>query len=357
MKGAAVKHALALTLLLVSGAARAQQPEADSDEAGLFMQVAKAEDNVRNSAALVRDPALNAYVRGVLCRVTPCESLRLYVVESPGLNVFALPNGALVAWTGALLRTQDEAQLAQLLAHEVAHYQHKDSLEQFHRMLDTSGVVALLGVAAAGAGIGFVGTPASMAALGAKYSHSDAQERDADQSGVQMAAAAGYDRNAAMALWRAADADFLKLHPAGEGRLAALQKLAQQAPAPAGQPGVDRAATAPYLERWIGEELRRDTDTVALFTKLAASGRGLCRYGLGEAYRKRGLPGDAALAASWFRAALAAPDSPPLAWRGLGLLAMQSGDKPAARAAFARYRVMAPDADDKAMIDYYLAQL
>jgi predicted Zn-dependent protease len=165
-----------------------------------------------------------------------------------------------------------------------------------------------------------------------------------------MAAAAGYDPAAALALWRGADADFLKLHPASEDRLAALQKLAQQTPAPAGRPDLDShgAATAPYLERWIGEELRRDTDTVALFTKLAASGRGLCRYGLGEAYRKRGLPGDAARAA---------PDSPPLAWRGLGLLAMQSGDKPAARAAFARYRVMAPDADDKAMIDYYLAQL
>jgi hypothetical protein len=353
-----MKRAVALALLLVTGAARAQ-PDADSDEAGLSMQVAKAEDNVRNSAALVRDPALNAYVRGVLCRITPCELLRLYVVESPGLNVFALPNGALVVWTGALLRTQDEAQLAQLLAHELAHYQHKDSLEQFHRMLDTSSVVALLGVAAAGAGIGFVGTPASMAALGAKYSHSDAQERDADQSAVQMAAAAGYDPAAALALWRAADADFLKLHPAGENRLAALQNLVQQTPARAWQPGLEshRAAMTPYLERWIGEELRRDTDTVALFTKLAASGRGLCRYGLGEAYRKRGLPGDAVLAASWFRAALAAPDSPPLAWRGLGLLAMQGGDKPAARAAFAHYRVMAPDADDKAMIDYYLAQL
>ena len=96
---------------------------------------------------------------------------------------------------------------------------------------------------------------------------------------------------------------------------------------------------------------------MALFTRLSTSGRGLYRYGLGEAYRKRGLPGDAALAEAAFRAALAGPDAPPLAWRGLGLTAMQSGDKPAARAAFARYRVAAPDADDRAMIDYYLAQL
>ena len=166
-------------LLLLTSAARAQ-PDADSDEAGLAMQVAKAEDNIRNSAALVRDPALNDYVHGIVCRLTPCAALRLYVVEAPGLNVFALPNGALVVWTGALLRAGSEAELAQLLGHEIAHYLHKDSLSQFNRMLETSDAVALLGVAASGAGIGFVGTPASMAALGAKYSHSDAQERDAD---------------------------------------------------------------------------------------------------------------------------------------------------------------------------------
>ncbi|MBW8709238.1 MAG: hypothetical protein JF627_08285, partial [Alphaproteobacteria bacterium] len=200
-------------------------------------------------------------------------------------------------------------------------------------------------------------TPASMAALGASYSHSQSQEREADKTGLEMAAAAGYDPAAAPALWRAADADFLKRHPSGEERLAALQELVQQMPARTWNSSAALPVTAPYLERWIGEELRRDTDTVALFTHLAVSGRGLCRYGLGEAYRKRGLAGDAALAASWFRAALAAPDAPPLAWRGLGLLAMQNGDKPAARTAFAQYRVMAPEADDRAMIDYYLAQL
>ena len=159
-------------------------------------------------------------------------------------------------------------------------------------------------------------------------------------------------------MWRDADADFLKVHPSGRRTDWRRCKAWRSRPCPRRQAGEShRAVTAPWLERWVGEELRRDIDTVAVFTRLAASGRGLCRYGLGEAYRKRGLPGDAVLAASWFRAALAAPDAPPLAWRGLGLLAMQNGDKPAARAAFAQYRVMAPDADDKAMIDYYLAQL
>ena len=74
-------------------------------------------------------------------------------------------------------------------------------------------------------------------------------------------------------------------------------------------------------------------------------------------YRKRGLPGDMTLAEQAFRAALSSPDAPALAWRGLGLMAMQTGDKDTARTAFAHYRTALPDADDRAMIDYYLKQL
>jgi predicted Zn-dependent protease len=354
-----VKRGLILALLLVASAARAQPPDAGSDEAGLWMQVAKAEDDIKTSSALIRDPALNDYVHAIVCQVAgaACAGLRIYIVEAPGLNIIALPNGALVIWTGTLLRAQNEAQLAHLLGHELAHYQHRDSLSQFHRMLDTSGVVALLGVAASGAGIDFVGTPASMAALSARYAHSESEEDAADSTGFAAAVAAGYDPGAAAQMWRDADPAFLKIHP-GDDRPATLQALAQQVPKRAvWKTGADsyRAATAAWQERWIQDELRR-SDCVALFTRLSASGRGLFRYGLGEAYRKRGLPGDAVLAQAAFRAALAAPDAPPLAWRGLGLIAMQSGDKAAAHNAFAQYRARSPDADDKAMIDYYLAQ-
>ena len=106
----------------------------------------------------------------------------------------------------------------------------------------------------------------------------------------------------------------------------------------------------------MDEELRDSADSVALSARLSVSGRGLFRYGLGEAYRKRGRPGDDQLAMKAFRAALATPDPPPLAWRGLGLIAMQAGDKVMARAAFSQYRTALPFADDRAMIDYYLAQ-
>jgi hypothetical protein len=353
-----------LLLLAVPAFAQPPAPDGSSDEAGLAMQVARAENDIRNSPALIQDAALHDYVQGIACRVaaSDCAALRVYVLEAPGMGVTSLPNGALLVWSGTLLRADNEAELAHLLAHEIAHYLHKDSLSRFHRMLDTSGAVALLGVAASGVGAGFIGTPASMAALGADYSYSRSEEAAALRAGFDLAVAAGYDPQAAM-VWTKADEDFRNRH-AGDDPGALLRSLPQSVPGRAvwklGRESHD-TAIAPYLGRWVEDELRQDggtkNDKVALFLRLSLNGGGLYRYGLGEALRKRALPGDAALAEAAFREALSSPDAPALAWRGLGLMAMQMGDKSAARTAFAHYRARLPDADDKAMIDYYLAQL
>ncbi|MES2472224.1 MAG: M48 family metalloprotease, partial [Pseudomonadota bacterium] len=283
----------------------------------------------------------------------------------------SLPNGALILTTGTLLRAQTEEQVAHILAHEVAHYRHRDSLKQFNRLLNTSSAVALLGVAAAGIGVDFVGTGASMAALNARYAHSQSDERAADASAVRLAAAAGYNPLEAADLWDQIDLEaaadgkrsaFARVHPTSDDRFALMAASAHAAPraAPFATPESWNDATLPWLQGWIADELRRSqaAGNVALFTRLSAAqpSRGLYRYALGEAYRKRALPGDAVLAQTAFRAALAAADAPPQAWRGLGLTAMQGGDKDTARTAFARYRAALPDAEDKAIIDYYLAQ-
>ncbi len=352
---------LAAGLVMICTAVSAEPPDPDSDEAGLAMQVARTENDIKTSSALITDAALDAYVQDVACRVAAaaCPSLRVYIVETQGENVMALPNGALVIRSGTLLRMENEAQLAHLLGHEIAHYLHKDAVSAYQRMMDTNSLVAVLGIAASGIGMGFMGTPASMAALNARYAHSVREEEEADRAGFTLATDAGYDPQDAETVWRNGDPDYLRLHPGGDEKLSALHAMAQQAapraPWKNGSPAYQEAV-APYVEQWVNDELRGTGDSVALFSRLAASGRGLFRYGLGEAYRKRGRPGDEVLASQAFRAALAAPDPQPLAWRGLGLVAMQTGDKAAARTAFRQYRTALPFADDGAMIDYYLAQ-
>lgn len=353
-------------------------PALSSDEAGLWMQVAKAENDIKTSPALIRDAALNAYVGGVVCRVSAdyCGSVRTYIVDVPAFNAYSLPNGAIIVWSGLLLRTANEAQLAFVLGHEITHYRDRHSLDQFERAVHVSGITMAFQLAMAGIGLGLVGSAAQLAGIGAQYAHTRDQERDADAGGFAAAAKAGYDPRQAAAIWRfaadEANADphrdtgiFFASHPAPEERLATLDKLSAAILSTRSDWIVGevpyRAAMAPFEARWVAEELGRGApqQSVVLFQRLAARdpARGLFQYALGEAYRRRGAPGDDMLARTALQAATRCKDAPPESWRGLGLIAMRGGDKDAARAAFRNYRAGAPGADDKAMIDFYLAQL
>lgn len=354
------------------------KPDMSSDEAGLWMQVDKLETQIKTSPALIRDEALNKYVQGLVCKLAGeyCGSIRVYVMEVPAFNAETLPNGAMVVWSGLLLRTENEAQLAFVLGHEITHYMHRHSLERFRRVVNTTGFMAVFGIVTAGAGVGLLGAMASAGAVGSLYAHTRDQERDADAGGFATATANGYDPGQAPAIWRYVAAEtnanphhehavFFATHPEPEERLTAMQKQAKDEAAKRGDWATNtdayHTAVEPFLDRWVADELARGEaeESVVLFERLTADqpSRGLFKYALGESYRKRNAKGDAALALAAYRAALDCADAPPRAWRGMGLEAMREGDKAGAKAALTQYRAKAPDADDKAMIDFYLTQL
>lgn len=353
-------------------------PEMSSDEAGIWMQVDKAEAEVKTSPLLVRDPKLNAYVSGLICKLAGeyCPSIRVYVVDVPEFNAYAMPNGAVVVYTGLLLQAENEAQLAFVLGHEITHYLHRHSLEHLRMAVRTSGFLAVFGIAAAGAGVGLLGSVAGLAGVGAIYANSRDEERDADDHGFRIVTQNGYAPAQAPAIWRfVADEEkvapdrsrslFLADHPESTERMATLQKAADEATPTRSDWIVNEdafhAATDPFVVGWVAADLAkgRMEQSVVMFRRLAANlpKRGIYQYGLGEAYRRRNQPNDAAAAENAYRGALACPDAPAESWRGLGLLAMKAGDKNAAKEAFTQYRAKAPDANDKAMIDFYLTQL
>ena len=63
-------------------------PVAGSDEAELWYAMERAEAELKRSPLLVRDPALNEYVRGVACKAAGahCRDLRVYVMDVPQFN-------------------------------------------------------------------------------------------------------------------------------------------------------------------------------------------------------------------------------------------------------------------------------
>jgi beta-barrel assembly-enhancing protease len=353
------------------------QPDISSEEAGLWMQVDKMEAAIKVAPNLVKNAALNAYVRDVVCKLAGdyCGSIRIYIVEDPEFNAFAMPNGALVVYTGLLLRTENEAQLAFVLGHEITHFLHRHTLQHLQMMVNTAGFLAVFGMVTAGAGAGGLGLLANTIGVGAIFANSRDEERDADANGFQLGVRNGYDPSQAPAIWRFMVAEdgvhehksgnmFLADHPASKERLDTLEKAAGAAvPSVPVITNVDayRKATMSFLGRWIADELARGEpkESVVLFTRLTVSQSSIAlyQYGLGEAYRHRNAKDDAPLALAAYRAALACSDPPAEAWRGIGLVAMKDGERVQAKDAFSQYRATAPDADDKAMIDFYLTQL
>lgn len=92
---------------------------------------------------LCKDLKVQAYVNYVGNRVIPewqknipddaPEKLqfRFYVVENPVYNAFALPNGMIFVNTGLLSVLDNEAQLAAVLGHEIAHVTHEHAKERY----------------------------------------------------------------------------------------------------------------------------------------------------------------------------------------------------------------------------------
>lgn len=106
------------------------------------------------------------------------------------VNAFALPGGHIYVYTGLLKLASDEAELASVLGHEVAHVSQRHIAE---RLMASVGIEALLGMAAGKNPEGLGALAGQLAGQGAMLSFGRDQESDADEHGLPYAVAAGYD--------------------------------------------------------------------------------------------------------------------------------------------------------------------
>lgn len=158
------------------------------------------------------------------------------LVADPSVNAFCMPGGKIVVYEGLLPVTQDEASLAIVLGHEIAHAVAKHSAEQMSKKIRQaygtqigSGLLGMIGGE-------MVGNLAQVAAgqyfsfRNLKYSRDN--ESEADRMGLIFAAMAGYDPQVAVDFWRRMAAksgggngsDVLSDHPSDAKRIAAIQR-------------------------------------------------------------------------------------------------------------------------------------
>jgi predicted Zn-dependent protease len=375
----AVAGALLCGVAACTGASRAdlkpgEVPPADTVEAGLWMVMERAETQVRTSGSVIPDPALQSYVYDIACTLAGdhCGNLRVYVVRHPGFNASMAPNGFMVVWSGLLLRCENEDQLATVIGHEIAHYVRRHSIQRWETARNSLTGAQLFGVVTAGLGVPLGGF-AMLGVYGHIQSFSRDNEREADAMGFALMEGGGYDPRQAAQIWRnlidekeAAEEEapdpFFSSHPPSEERMATLTTLAEgSGKTPPASTLLFEAAVARHRAGWLEDEidLGRYAEMQVVLDRMKASGHnpGIAWYYQGEALRRDGDVEDKSEALAAFRKSLEYPDAPALAHRGLGLLLQRQGDTAGARSAYQSYLAAAPDADDAAMIEFYMKNL
>ncbi|MCW3835516.1 M48 family metalloprotease [Sphingomonas canadensis] len=344
----------------------------DKDERGLWMMADEEERQLRTSNFVIRDPAINAYVRDVLCRTigqAECAPIRLYVVRTPYFNATSAPNGMIQVWSGLFLRVRNEAQLAAVLAHEYVHYRDRHFLLLWRELRARAGSATFLSM------FGLIGSLVAMGQLSTVFSFSRDQESAADSGAVYMLANAGYDTRESALVWGQirdeADATaaarqaksrkdknggIFATHPPTADRMTALFALSEKVKAN-GEPvnGVDRyhAMLATLWPSLIDDQIKlNDLGATEFLLASLAGGTWTADllYARGETYRARGAAGDFEKAAGFYREAMAQAPANPEVRRGLGLSLLRLDSADEGREQLKEYLRLKPDAVDAPMI-------
>jgi predicted Zn-dependent protease len=163
---------------------------------------AEAARQVEAEMGLVRDPELVAYVQRIGARVAANSprkdvSYRFAIADMAETNAFALPGGYIYVSRGLLALANSEAELANVIGHEIGHVAARHHARQQSRAQNV-GILSALGTVAAAILGGpevaqAVGSLGQVAGAGYIASYSRDQERESDEIGQQLAARAGYD--------------------------------------------------------------------------------------------------------------------------------------------------------------------
>ena len=161
------------------------------------------------------------------------------VQESKEVNAYCMAGGKIMVYTGLIqqLKPSDD-ELAAVIGHEIAHALREHSREQmsqaYAQQFGLLGLAAIVGVATKDANnasktLALGGT---VAALALTLPHSRRAEHEADEIGLELAARAGYNPNAAVTLWEKMakvggqkPPEFLSTHPSDASRIADIKRL------------------------------------------------------------------------------------------------------------------------------------
>jgi predicted Zn-dependent protease len=196
--------------------------------------------------ALDRDAAQVARVKAITSRLVPQTAVfrpdaqkwawEVHVLTLNEVNAWCMPGGKMAMYSGLIEKLQaTDDELAAVMGHEISHALREHSREAISRQMATQTAV---GVAGAILGVGQLGTSLGnmVADVTLNLPNSRTNEVEADRIGVELAARAGYNPNAAITLWEkmaklssgGQPPKWLSTHPSHEDRINDLKVYAQK---------------------------------------------------------------------------------------------------------------------------------
>jgi predicted Zn-dependent protease len=162
---------------------------------------------LRNAGVVVDDPQLTEYIGALGSQLASSANngdfrFNFFLVKDPSINAFAMPGGFIGVNSGLLLSTDNENELAGVLAHEVSHVTQRhlaramyDNQRTSVMSMATMLAAILLGAASNASGDAMSGIVTASQGLAAQrqINFTRANEHEADRVGMEVLSSAGFD--------------------------------------------------------------------------------------------------------------------------------------------------------------------
>jgi predicted Zn-dependent protease len=209
---------------------------------------------LRSADAILNDPSLTEYIGVLGARLAAHATdgdrrFQFFVVNDDRINAFALPGGYIGINSGLILATENESELASVIAHEISHVTQRHIARAAYDNQRNSivSMAAMLGAILLGAasnvnGRAMEGVMAASQAAAAQHqiNFTRANEREADRVGMEVLASSGFDPEAMASFFEKLSRrygtaerqvpELLQTHPVTTERIAQARSRARQLP-------------------------------------------------------------------------------------------------------------------------------
>jgi predicted Zn-dependent protease len=361
-------------------APKASDQAVDAAQKRALVQAEAEVKRIAASGLLYEDDGLEKYLNDIAKRLQTTDvsralSFHIRVVKNPFSNAFALPNGAIYVHTAILAHIDNEAQLATLLAHEMAHAIHRHTAKASADLRATS--------EAKGPLVGALGTYGEnfgrLSTLASTRGYSRENEAEADAEGLKLVVKAGYDPREAPKFFerlneedegageryseeeKDEEAFIYSSHPRNKDRIRAYESLLKSDYASV----QDGAKNVNLFRQYTMRLLLDNAELDIKGSRYAGARRTINKYLaeksrdprayylLGEASWRQAMD-SMENAKSSYQKALSVRADHAESYRALGLMQLKMGDKKAAQTNLRQYLTLKPTAPDREYIQQYI---